>query len=160
MVGRVIPEVVSLFLLEFLIIVLWVVVRNRKLREKIDGLKNNALTMTPGDFFRFRNTRAGGHGRKVASIYNFPGVYVLYNKTKNMYYVGQGKKILDRVNAHFTGHGNGDVYVDYRNGDEFEISMIALANSGYNSLNELERLTIQRYNAYAKGYNRTRGNRG
>lgn len=116
--------------------------------------------MTPGDFFRFRNTRAGGHGRKVASIYNFPGVYVLYNKTKNMYYVGQGKKILDRVNAHFTGHGNGDVYVDYRNGDEFEISMIALANSGYNSLNELERLTIQRYNAYAKGYNRTRGNRG
>ena len=38
--------------------------------------------------------------------------------------------------------------------------MIALENSGFTTLNELERNTIATYNAYAKGYNKTRGNRG
>ena len=30
----------------------------------------------------------------------------------------------------------------------------------YDSLNELERNTIRHYNAFSKGYNKTRGNRG
>ena len=34
--------------------------------------------------------------------------------------------IFDRVNAHFTGKGNGDVYADYKYGDEFIIKMISL----------------------------------
>lgn len=37
--------------------------------------------------------------------------------------------------------------------------MIALKNSGFSTLNELERHTIATYNAYSKGYNKTRGNR-
>lgn len=65
-----------------------------------------------------------------------------------------------RVNAHFTGRGNGDVYADYKYGDPFEISMIALENSGFCTLNELERNVIRRYNAFSNGYNKTRGNRG
>lgn len=77
-----------------------------------------------------------------------------------MYYVGQGKKVFQRVNNHFTGHGNGDVYADYKYGDKFTIKMIALENSGFTTLNELERNTIAPYDAYAKGYNKTRGNRG
>lgn len=91
---------------------------------------------------------------------NFPGVYILHNKTKNMYYVGQGKNVLDRVNCHFNGKGNGDVYADYKYGDIFTIRMIGLENSGYDTLNELERNTIMTYDAYRNGYNKTRGNRG
>lgn len=89
----------------------------------------------------------------------FSGVYILYNSTKNMYYVGQGKNVLTRVNSHFTGHGNGDVYADYKYGDKFTIKMIELEKSGFSTLNELERNTIMTYDAYSKGYNRTRGNR-
>lgn len=48
-----------------------------------------------------------------------------------LYYVGQGKSVFQRVNNHFTSHGNGDVYADYKYGDEFTIKMIALENSGF-----------------------------
>lgn len=90
---------------------------------------------------------------------NFAGVYILFNSTKNMYYVGQGKEVLNRVNAHFTGKGNGDVYADYKYGDKFTIKIISLEKSGYLSLNELERHTIMTYDSFASGYNKTRGNR-
>ena len=66
---------------------------------------------------------------------------------------------MNRVNAHFTGHGNGDVYADWKYGDEFTIRIIRLEDSGYSSLNALERDTIASYSAYYKGYNKTRGNR-
>ena len=68
-------------------------------------------------------------------------------------------EVLNRVNSHFTGKGNGDVYADYKYGDYFTIKMIALDKSGYTSLNELERNTIMTYDAFASGYNKTRGNR-
>ena len=107
--------------------------------------------MTPKQFFGFR-ARAG-------SARNFSGVYILYNEDKKMYYVGQGIRVLDRVNAHFTGHGNGDVYADYKYGDHFTIKLISLRKSGYSDLNSLERDMIARYKAFSRGYNRTRGNR-
>ena len=67
--------------------------------------------------------------------------------------------MLNRVNAHFTGKGNGDVYADFKYGDKFTIKMISLEKSGYTTLNELERNTIMTYDAFASGYNKTRGNR-
>ena len=75
-----------------------------------------------------------------------------------MYYVGQGKKVLDRVNSHFTGRGNGDVYADYKYNDSFKIGIIPFNNSDFSSLNELEMKEKKTYNAYTKGYNKTRGN--
>ncbi len=89
---------------------------------------------------------------------DFTGVYVLHNKTKDMYYVGQSVKVIDRIKQHLTGHGNGDVYADFKYGDEFEVSTVSLADSGYGSLNDLERDTIAAYDAYSNGYNRTAGN--
>lgn len=106
-----------IFVFVFLIIV--AVVAEIQFEAKIDKLKDNSLSLSTEEFFNLRNTKIGSNGEKVASIYNFAGVYVLYNKSKNMYYGGQAKKVLDRVNAHFTGHGNGDVYADYKYGDIF-----------------------------------------
>ena len=91
-------------------------------------------------------------------MYKRQGVYIIYNITKDMYYVGQSKHVMARVNSHLTGHGNGDVYADYKYGDEFEITLIPLKESGYSSLNAMEKDTIDMYDAYTKGYNRTRGN--
>ena len=82
----------------------------------------------------------------------------MFNKTKNMYYVGQGQNVFERVNRHFTGKGNGDVYADFKYGDKFTIRMIELKYSGFNDLNELERRTIEIYDAYSSGYNKTHGN--
>ena len=122
----------------------------KEIKDKINKLADNALKITPDEFFEL----------KKSIKYDFEGVYILYNQTKDMYYVGQSKTIFKRVNNHFTGHGNGDVYADYKYGSEFTIKMIALDKSGFNTLNELERNTIMTYSAYSKGYNKSRGNRG
>lgn len=141
-------------------VIIFMLLKKRRINKQIDALANNANEMTPKEFMKMRNTSFGGRGRpSYALTKDFTGVYILYNKSKNMYYVGQGKQVLNRVNAHFTGKGNGDVYADYKYGDIFSIKMIALNNSGFNSLNELERNTIARYNAFSNGYNKTRGNR-
>ena len=119
----------------------------REACDKIRGLAGGHLSAS--DFLTHRDTLRQS---------DFTGVYVLHNKTKDMYYVGQSIKVVDRVGQHFTGHGNGDVYADFKYGDEFEISTVALADSGYDSLNDLERETIAAYDAYDHGYNRTAGN--
>lgn len=144
----------------YIFAIIYTLYKKRKISRQIDELANNVLEMTPEEFMKMRKMSFGGRGRpSYALTKNFAGVYILFNKTKNMYYVGQGKQVLNRVNAHFTGKGNGDVYADYKYGDIFTIKMIALENSGFTSLNDLERNTIRRYNAYSKGYNKTRGNR-
>ena len=129
------------------------------LKRKIKSLAENALEIAPEEFIETRKQWLFGRRQSPkAQELNFSGVYILYNKTKNKYYVGQGRKIFNRVNAHFTGKGNGDVYADYKYGDEFTIKMISLENSGLTSLNELERLMIAEYDACASGYNKTKGN--
>ena len=136
-------------------------VKKIRIKKKIKALARNTAEMTPSEFMKMRKTSFGGRGcPSYANNFNFAGVYILYNETKNMYYIGQAKKILDRVNQHFTGHGNGDVYADWKYGDKFKIRMIALKGSGFKTLNELERNTIRTYNSYSKGYNKTRGNVG
>lgn len=81
--------------------------KQQKIREQMCGLANNSLEMTPAEFFEMRSYSVGGRGKKsYARTMNFAGVYILHNKTKDLYYVGQGKAVLDRVNHHFSGRGN------------------------------------------------------
>jgi hypothetical protein len=155
-----------LYLLSFILIVFIILIflfqarQQKKIREQIFELANNTLELTPKEFLEIRNKSFGGKGRALYSNnYNFAGVYILHNKSKDLYYVGQGKQVLNRVNNHFTGKGNGDVYADYKYGDSWTIKMIALENSGFNTLNELERYVIETYDSYKKGYNKTRGNK-
>lgn len=131
-----------------------------KITKKINDLASNVSEITPEEFMEIRSFSFGGRGRpSYLSTKKIAGIYILYNKTKDMYYVGQSKDVFNRVNAHFTGKGNGNVYADYKYGDIFSIKMIPLENSGFKSLNELERSAIATYNACAKGYNKTRGNK-
>lgn len=156
----------AFLLYAILIIVLLVylvlsLIKKRKIRTTIKYLQNNEIELSPQEFMEMRSKSFGGRGKKsYALTQNFSGVYILHNKTKDLYYVGQGQQVLNRVNMHFTGKGNGDVYADYKAGDIFTIKMISLDNSGFKTLNELERNTISYYDAYRKGYNKTRGNRG
>ena len=88
------------------------------------------------------------------------GVYVLFNRNaRNKPYVGQGVRVANRVFNHFTGCGNGDVYADYKYGSQFAVKVIPLVDSGCLTLDELESLLIEYYDAYNRGYNKTRGNK-
>lgn len=125
--------------------------REKKRKDKVRNLVNGAIVMTPEEFMRVRNASAS---------LDCPGVYLLYNESKDKYYVGQSKRVLTRINQHFTGHGNGDLYADYKYQDRFIIRIIRFEGSGFHSLNELEKSAINTYHAYSRGYNKTRGNRG
>lgn len=131
-------------------------ISNRK-KRKIKKLASAVTELTPQEFFELRTQKQGS--RYVSTDNDFSGVYVLYNHDKKMYYVGQAKSIFSRVNNHFSGKGNGDVYADYKYGDRFTIKLLPLRNSGFDNLNDLEREAIATYNSYAKGYNKTRGNK-
>ncbi len=146
----------ALIIVLFIFVFYKIKVQRERINKQIDDLLNNISELSPEEFFVLRNCTNAVN--QVSS--NFAGVYILHNKTKNMYYVGQGKNVFNRVNSHFTGKGNGDVYADYKYGNRFTIKMIALDRSGFNTLNELERNTIARFDAYNNGYNKTRGNRG
>lgn len=110
------------------------------------SFKNHGIT--PEQFFNLRNTVKG----------DCVGVYIIYNRSRKMYYVGQATRLYFRVNQHFTGHGNGDVYADYKYGDKFTIRLIKLVDSGYEDLDKLEKDMIDKFNAYELGYNKTKGN--
>ena len=115
--------------------------KQQKIKQKVKKLSKTKAELTPQEFIKLRAQTFGGDRRRHNRL-NFEGVYVLFNVTKSMYYVGQGKKVLDRVNMHFTGKGNGDVYADYKYGDEFTIKIIGLKHSGYRSLNEIGRAHV------------------
>ncbi|SDB04128.1 GIY-YIG catalytic domain-containing protein [Eubacterium oxidoreducens] len=119
------------------------------MRKLLHGKKE----LTVDEFFAIRE-------EDYVDAPNFEGIYIIFNRSRNLYYVGQSVRVFSRVNSHFTGKGNGDVYADYIYGDDFRIRMISLKGSGYRNLDDLERETIARYNAYAKGYNKTKGNMG
>lgn len=121
-------------------------------RSRIRRLAQNADTYDPKTFLEMRKSKLLGD--------DFQGIYILRNESKKKYYVGQSVHVLARVNQHFTGHGNGDVYADYRNGARFSIRTLRLKGSGFKTLNSLERYAIAAYRAYTKGYNKTRGNKG
>ena len=119
-----------------------------KKRERQEKIASSSFT--PQQFFAYR---------KSGIMPNVPGVYIIRNITNGKNYVGQAQNVSDRINQHFTGRGNGDVYADYKYGQEFLVSIVPFANSGYYSLNDLERAMIELYDAYELGYNRTRGNK-
>ena len=129
--------------------------------QRIKEISENFLEITPDEILKQRGV-AYGRRRKFsyANQYAVTGVYILHNVSKEKYYVGQSVNVFNRVRQHFTGHGNVGVHVDYLAGDKFMVKVIPLTKSGYETLNSLERDTITAYNAYYKGYNGTRGNRG
>lgn len=112
-------------------------------------LQSNDLSFISIDnFLILKNNTAG----------DYVGVYVFWNRTKQKFYVGQAKRLFYRVVQHLSGHGNGDVYSDYRFGDEFLIRLIKLSDTKFESLDELEAYYIELYDAAVSGYNRNKGN--
>lgn len=88
-----------------------------------------------------------------------PGVYIIHNETKRMYYVGQSVRLSSRLKDHFSGHGNPDVYADYKYGNKFRIRWVFLDGSEFTDLNFMERYYIKQYNSFENGYNKTAGNK-
>jgi len=130
---------------------------NRKIvRKKLTKVTSGELLLNPKEILNLSTKQKNDTWNRL----NQPGVYLLFNTQNKTYYIGQATRMLDRVCQHFLGKGNQDVYADYRYGKPFDIQFISLLNSGYLTLNELEREAIKAYQGYSRGYNRNRGMKG
>lgn len=91
---------------------------------------------------------------------NIIGVYIIWNKTKNKYYVGQSKDVNKRIyQGHFCSSGPKKYcfFKDWDNNDEFLVKIIPCTTK--DELDRLEKMYIEQYNAFKGGYNRTGGNK-
>lgn len=90
---------------------------------------------------------------------NSKGVYIIWNKTKDRYYVGQSKNLERRIfKDHFkNGEVNNIIFAkDWFNGDIFYYKYFLCDTK--DELDSLEKKYINKYFAFENGYNKTRGN--
>lgn len=132
--------------------------KRRRFRKQMEQLLKTSLQVSVSDFLKMRSYKEKGSRTFETSLNVITGVYVLINNTKNKVYVGQSKNVFTRVNNHFIGSGNGDVYADYRLQDNFEVRLVPLTNSQFYSLDALEKSLIEFFNAAERGYNKNKGN--
>lgn len=110
------------------------------------------INLTVEEFLRKR--KSGFDSKEDYQV----GVYILHNQTKNKYYIGQSKDLLNRIFSHVNGRGNGDVYFDYKSGDEFRVRIYSYNPNQFRSLDEFEYHYIRIYEPHLSGYNRQAGN--
>lgn len=151
----------DLFVIIIVVVIIAIIVIKSKKQstmnseEMIQALIKGTFMLTPGEFSTlWQNIKLG----KTDISGNVTGIYILHNITKDLHYIGQATKVLQRVNNHFTGRGNGDVYADYKYGDEWTIRVVRLIDSHFDNLDDLEKHAIGLYDAFNNGYNKTRGN--
>lgn len=98
----------------------------------------------------------------VSYFKNKKGVYIIWNKTKDKYYVGQSKDLYKRI---FTQHFS-KLDKDVKNiifaKDWYENNEFYLRTFEFETKDELdhaEKHYIDMYNSFAEGYNKTSGNK-
>lgn len=99
--------------------------------------------------------------KNTYNLNEFTGIYIIYNINKNKYYVGQGKKTIQRCIKHFLPNDNAPaIKKDFDNGNEFYVNFIKFNGTNFETLDELEYEYIGICNAVEPyGYNHVRGNR-
>ncbi|MDK8732564.1 GIY-YIG nuclease family protein [Bifidobacterium breve] len=127
-------------------------IRRRKAIARAHAIVEHSRTLSPTDFLEERN-QYKGHLKD----FDFPGFYLIHNKTRDKYYVGRADHVPERVNINLQGRGNMDISAHIRCGDDFEISLIPLESINQSDLARFERTLIDAYNAYRHGYNINRG---
>lgn len=130
-----------LFGLFFFVDGLLLVITASKQQEKLLGLHQSLLEDDPqiaASAEEFMSQR-----KALTQQGEITGIFIAHNASKDLYYVGQSTKAIDRAAIQFLGRGNCDVYADYKYGDSFSVRIIPLLGSGYESLNEFKRAAIQ-----------------
>lgn len=120
---------------------LLLVITASKQQEKLLGIRQSLLENDPQIVASAEEFMA--QQKALTQQGEITGIFIVHNATKNLYYVGQSAKAIDRAAIQFLGRGNCDVYADYKYGDSFNVRIIPLSGSGYESLNELKRTAIQ-----------------
>ena len=125
------------------------------IREVLDKRKNYAplfpithhvpdLRMTADQFI---SMYCGDEDAIYSPIKDFIGIYVILNETKNSTYIGQSYTVIEIVYKLLRGQlkRSTDLYRELDRGDSIVVRIIPFKNSGYVSLNEMERSAVATY---------------
>ena len=84
------------------------------------------------------------------------GIYVLFNETKNKYYIGQSKELFARIKKHFEVE---QIATDYMKGDVIKVKILNASelDSDYR-IDHIEKTGIELFDSSNSGYNKTNGN--
>ena len=84
------------------------------------------------------------------------GIYIIYNETKDKYYVGQSKQLIKRVKDHFFVEA---IARDFLAGDRMSVKFLTAneLDSDYR-LDHIEKTGIEIFGSDKNGYNKTIGN--
>jgi hypothetical protein len=83
------------------------------------------------------------------------GIYVLYNETKNKYYVGQAKALTARIKKHFEVE---EMARDFLSGDKIVCKTLTATELGNDyRIDHVEKVGIEIFEADISGYNKNSG---
>lgn len=137
---------------------------NNKIDEEVRSIFNNKIVHKFNE-----NTSEWLDLRKILKpkyllddLKSKKGVYIIWNKTKNKFYVGQTKDLYKRI---FMEHFNrkkeiphNSIFVmDWNNNDQFYVRWEIIKTK--DELDMKEKEYIQKYNSFINGYNSTSGNK-
>lgn len=124
-----------------------------KAKKVLDKILDTNKDVPIEDFLKMYDMRMYDISNKQSDIkfmknVDFEGVYILRNSTQNKCFVGRASKVFKKIERHFTGYGNEEIYSEWRKGNKFYINIIRFENSGYDNINYLERDVKEKYNAF------------
>ena len=124
-----------------------------KAKKVLDKILDTNKDVPIEEFLKMYDMRMYDISNKQSDIkfmknVDFEGVYILRNATQNKCFVGKASKVFKKIERHFTGYGNEEIYSEWRKGNKFYINIIRLENSGYDNINYLERDIKEKYNAF------------
>lgn len=126
--------------------------------KKVEQIVPLSSTYVPDESFILLKKFIGLEYEKIV------GCYIIHNREKDKYYVGQSKDVMKRIRQHFRGTAPNNIAFaeDYYSSefpnkeDLFELKIIPCETK--DELDETERLLIEQYDAFNSGYNGTNGN--
>lgn len=124
-------------------------------RDILDRLTSDNEEVPVEEFLRMYDLRIHDFDSKQDDIkfvkkWDFEGVYLLHNCSRNVYHIGRSSKVLRKIDRTFRGYENQDVYADWKKQDEFRIRIIRFEDSGYSDINLLEKELVEKYGIYKK----------
>lgn len=159
MMGIIIAYIALVALLLIIAIGRLVNISNQKrgIEDRAELLRRGRHGIKASRFLEIRNKRFGGQGNKMyLHNFDFIGVYIILNETKNKYYIGHGQNVFNRIGDVLNGRGNMFVYNDFINGDQLIISFRSLDLSSFHSLADLEQDTLNNMSNQYTNYANTK----
>ena len=85
---------------------------------------------------------------KFMKNFDFEGVYIIHNCSRNIYHVGRSKKVLIKIDRTFRGYENQAIYDDWKKEHEFKVKIVKFDSNAFDDITLLEKELRKKYGVY------------